>query len=75
MKDFNNIFKIIYDVAFQTFQPFYVCAFNGEFTLCVCDFDEKSRTIFKESVVDLDMEVKALVPPFSAGGKYSLISC
>ena len=65
----------VIDIAFKTFQPFYVCAFNGEFTLCVCDFDEKSRTIFKESVVDLDMEVKALVPPFSAVGKYSLISC
>ena len=65
----------VIDIAFQTFQPFYVCAFNGEFTLCVCDFDEKSRTIFKESVVDLDMEVKTLFPPFSVGDKYSLMSC
>jgi hypothetical protein len=65
----------VIDIAFQSFNPFYVCAFNGEFTLCVCDFDEKSRTIFKENVVDLDMEVKALFPPFSAGDKYSLMSC
>lgn len=65
----------VIDIAFQSFNPFYVCAFNGEFTLCVCDLDEKSRTIFKENVVDLDMEVKALFPPFSAGDKYSLMSC
>ena len=65
----------VIDIAFQPFQMFFACAFNGEFDLCVYDFDEKSRTIFKESVVDLDMEVKALVPPFGAGDKYSLMSC
>lgn len=65
----------VIDIAFQSFNPFYVCAFNGEFTLCVCDFDEKSRTIFKESVSDQNMEVKALIPPFGAGDEYSLMTC
>lgn len=64
----------VIDIAFQSFNPFYVCAFNGEFTLCVCDFDETGRTVFKERVVDLNMEVKALIPPFSSGDKYSLMS-
>ena len=73
LENFSN--GEVVDIAFRSFTPFYVCAFNGEFTLCVCDFDEKSRTIFKENVVDLDMEVKALFPPFSAGDKYSLMSC
>ena len=73
LENFSN--GEVVDIAFRSFKPFYVCAFNGEFTLCVCDFDEKSRTIFKENVLDLDMEVKALFPPFSAADKYSLMSC
>ena len=76
MAFFENISNgEVIDLAFCSFNPFYVCTLNRDFTLCVCDFDEKSRTVFKERVNDLGMGVKALLPPFSEDEKYSIISC
>lgn len=52
--------------------PIYICAFMGRFSFCVCDFNEKHRTVI-EGRVNSDFDIYGLLPPTYRQDKYYLV--